>query len=138
MFKKNFWESLVGWYHRFNGHELGQTLGDGEGQGSLVCSSPWGLKRSDMTWQLNNNNSSIYVVWITGYLYLRARTLGHCPRAQLVSCALNSSSGQVRFLRFPFLKRKQLMVPAYRCKQRGRPISALKTARPEAQCSVPC
>ena len=31
---------MVGWHHLFNGHELGQTPGDGEGQGSLVCSSP--------------------------------------------------------------------------------------------------
>ena len=28
----------------------GQTLGDGEGQVSLVCCSPWGLEESDMTW----------------------------------------------------------------------------------------
>ena len=31
------------------GHEFGQTLGDGDGQGSLVCCSPWGRKESDMT-----------------------------------------------------------------------------------------
>ena len=30
-------------------HELGQTLGDGEGQESLVCCGLWGLKESDMT-----------------------------------------------------------------------------------------
>ena len=46
---------MVGWYHRFNGHELGQTPGDGEGHGSLACRSPWGHKNLDMTWQLNNN-----------------------------------------------------------------------------------
>ena len=33
---------MVGWYDRFNGHELGQTLGDSKGQGSLGCCSPWG------------------------------------------------------------------------------------------------
>ena len=32
-----------------NGHELGQTLGVGEGQGGLACHSPWGCKESDMT-----------------------------------------------------------------------------------------
>ena len=32
---------MTGWHHRCNGHELGQTSGDGEGQGSLVCCSPW-------------------------------------------------------------------------------------------------
>ena len=28
--------------HRLNGHEFEQTLGDGEGQGSLAYCSPWG------------------------------------------------------------------------------------------------
>ena len=50
---------MVGWHYQLNGHELGQTLGDGEGQGSLVCCSPWGRKESDMTWRLNNNNNNI-------------------------------------------------------------------------------
>ena len=34
---------MVGWYHQLNGYEFAQTLGDGEGQGSLVCCSPWVL-----------------------------------------------------------------------------------------------
>ena len=36
-------------------NEFEQTPGDGEGQGSLVSCSPWGLKYSDMTEHLNNN-----------------------------------------------------------------------------------
>ena len=24
-------DEMLGWHHQFNGHELGQTLGDGEG-----------------------------------------------------------------------------------------------------------
>ena len=96
-----------------------------------------GLKESDTTWRLNNNSNSIHVVWITGYSYLRAHTSGHSPRAQLVSCALHSSSGQVHFLRFPFLKKKQRMMHVYRRKQRTVDhISALKTACPEALCCV--
>ena len=47
---------MTGWHHQCNGHELGQTLGDGEGQRGLACCSPWGLKESDMTGRLNNNN----------------------------------------------------------------------------------
>ena len=39
------------------GHEFGQTLGDGEAQGSLVCCSPSGRKELDMTKQLNNNKT---------------------------------------------------------------------------------
>ena len=46
---------MVGWHHQFNGHEFEQTLGDGEGQGSLPCCSPWGCKESDMTERLNKN-----------------------------------------------------------------------------------
>ena len=49
---------MVGWYHRFSGHELGQTPGDGEGQGSLADCSPWGLEESDTTWRRNNNKQS--------------------------------------------------------------------------------
>ena len=37
--------------------EFEQTPGDGEGQGNLVCCSPWGHKGLDMTEQLNNNNN---------------------------------------------------------------------------------
>ena len=48
-------DEVVGWYHRLNGHEYEQTLGDGEGQGSLVYCSPWGCKEFDMTEKLSNN-----------------------------------------------------------------------------------
>jgi len=47
---------MVGWHHRFNGRELGQTLGDGEGQGGLAYCCPWGCRESDTTWRLNSNN----------------------------------------------------------------------------------
>ena len=45
---------MVGRHHQLNGHE---TLGDGEGQGSLLCCSPWGRKESDVTKQPNNSNN---------------------------------------------------------------------------------
>ena len=38
---------MVGWYHRLNGHEFEQILGDSEGQGGLACCSPWGRKELD-------------------------------------------------------------------------------------------
>ena len=41
-------DEMVGWYHQFNGHEFEQTLGDSEGQGSLVCYSLWSHKELDM------------------------------------------------------------------------------------------
>ena len=37
-------DEVVGWHHRLNGCEFEQTLGDSEGQGSLACCSPWGVK----------------------------------------------------------------------------------------------
>ena len=53
---------MVGWHHRLNRHEFEQALGVGEGQGSLVCCSPWGHKESDMTKRLNNNNKVVRYV----------------------------------------------------------------------------
>ena len=46
-------DEMVRWHHRLNGHEFAQTLGVGDGQGSLVCCSPWGRKESDTTERLN-------------------------------------------------------------------------------------
>ena len=46
-------DEMVGWHHRFNGHEFKQALGVGDGQGSLACCSPCGLKESDTTEQVN-------------------------------------------------------------------------------------
>ena len=46
-------DETVGWHHLLRGHEFEQTLGDGEGQGSLVCCSPWGHRESDTTERLN-------------------------------------------------------------------------------------
>ena len=42
-------DEMVRWPHPLNGHVFEQGLGDGEGQGSLVCCSPWGYKESDRT-----------------------------------------------------------------------------------------
>ena len=48
-------DKMVGWHHWLNGHEFEQTPGDSEGQGSLVCCSPWDCKELNMTEQLNKN-----------------------------------------------------------------------------------
>ena len=52
-------DEMVGWHHQLNGHEFQQALGDGEGQGSLSCWSPWGLKELDTTELLNNNKVTL-------------------------------------------------------------------------------
>ena len=48
---------MVGWRHRRNGHEIEQTLRDGEGQGGLECCSPWDHKETDTTEWLNDNHT---------------------------------------------------------------------------------
>ena len=52
-------DETIGWHRRLNGREFEQTLGDGDGQGSLVCCSPGGRKELDTTEQLNNNETKI-------------------------------------------------------------------------------
>ena len=42
-------DEMVGWHHQLNGHKLGQTPRDSEGQGSLVCCSPRGRRELDTT-----------------------------------------------------------------------------------------
>ena len=49
-------DEMVGWHHWLNGHEFEQGLGDGKGQGSLACCSPWGCKESETAEWLNNDD----------------------------------------------------------------------------------
>ena len=42
-------DGMVGWHHQLNGHEFEQAPKNGQGQGSLVCCSPWGCKASNTT-----------------------------------------------------------------------------------------
>ena len=51
-------DEMVGWYQQLSGREFEQTLGDGEGEGSLACCNPRGCKESDTTERLNNSNTS--------------------------------------------------------------------------------
>jgi len=46
-------DEMIGWHHQLDEHEFEQAPGDGYGQGSLMCCSPWGRKESEMTEQLN-------------------------------------------------------------------------------------
>ena len=50
-------DKMIGWHHQLNGHEFKQTLGDGEGYGSLVWCNSWGLRELDTTEQLHNNRA---------------------------------------------------------------------------------
>ena len=46
-------DEMVGWHHWLDEQEFEQASGAGDGQEILVCSSPWGRKKSDTTEQLN-------------------------------------------------------------------------------------
>ena len=48
---------MIAWHHQLDGHEFEQAQGVGNGQGSLMCCSPWGRKESDTTEHLNNNKN---------------------------------------------------------------------------------
>ena len=53
-------DEMVWWHHWLHGHEFEQTPEAGDGQGSLVCCSPWGCKESDTTEWLN---------WLTAFFF---------------------------------------------------------------------
>ena len=55
-------DKMVGWHHQLNGHEFEQAPVDGEGQGSLICYSPWSRTESDMTECLNSNKNCFYLL----------------------------------------------------------------------------
>ena len=57
-------DEMVGWNHQLKGLEFEQAPGDSEELGSLVCCIPWGLKESDTTYQLNNNNNDANNVFL--------------------------------------------------------------------------
>ena len=46
-------DEMVGCHHQLNGHESEQAPGVADGQGGLVCCSPWCCKESDTTERLN-------------------------------------------------------------------------------------
>ena len=42
-------EPILSQHHQLNGHEFEQVPGNSEGQGNMVCCSPWGHKELDTT-----------------------------------------------------------------------------------------
>ena len=55
-------DEMSGWHHRLDGHEFGQTLGVGDGQGGLACCDSWGCKESDRTERLHGTELRKYLV----------------------------------------------------------------------------
>jgi len=75
-------DETVGWHHQLDGHECEQASGVGDGQGSLVCCSPWGRKESDTTERLNWAElihllcipSKLNIIWFSS-VYSNLKTL---------------------------------------------------------------
>ena len=68
-------DEMVGWQHQLNGHEFEQAPGDGEGQGSLACCSPWVHKELEMTERMNNITRGKETIPFLGELYGNKQTV---------------------------------------------------------------
>ena len=73
-------DEMVGWHHWLNGHEFEQPPGDGEGQESLVCCSPFGCKESDMIEWLNNNREDNIRIFYKGKIWV------HQMEKEIIRC----------------------------------------------------
>ena len=75
-------DEMVGWHHQFNGHELGQTPGDGERQRSLVYCSPWVTKSwtqfGDQTTKKINECTSGKLKWLDLFIVLHFFLISLC------------------------------------------------------------
>ena len=80
-------DDMAGWHHCLDGHEFEQALGVGDGQGTLVCCSPWGHKELGMTEWLN---------W-TDIVPMRSWLVGVCPG---IANTVNAFHGLIPFVLF--------------------------------------
>ena len=61
---------MVGWHHRLSGHEFEQTSRDSEGQGSLVCCSPWGHRvRHDLASEQQQQQGMLWIFYSINTLW---------------------------------------------------------------------
>ena len=64
-------DEMVGWHYQLYGHEFEQASGDGEGQGSLVCCSPWSCRvrhfwvTEQQQSHLKQNSVAIWMIFIS-------------------------------------------------------------------------
>ena len=89
--KRAIEDKMVGWHHWFNGHELGQTLGDGEGQGGLACCSPWCSKETCLSnWTAATSCPNSGQFWRSFQLYSSYRLGQACCWTYIASQLLSS------------------------------------------------
>ena len=77
-------DEMVRQHHGLNGREFNQAPGDSEGQGNLICCSPWGCKGLDMTWWSNNNDTRSELSgwhWTDFWIYIAYKRIDMFPGA---------------------------------------------------------
>ena len=55
-------DEMLGWHHQLDGHEFEKAPGDSDGQGGLVCCSPWGRKESNTTNRLHFTSLQAFIM----------------------------------------------------------------------------
>ena len=74
-------DKMVEWHHWLHGHEFEQVPGDGEGQRSQVCCSPWGCKKSNTTEWLNSSNQCPLSQWCHPTISSSVSPFSSCPQS---------------------------------------------------------
>ena len=82
-------DEMVGWNHRLNGHEFEEIPGVSDGQGGLVCCSPWDQKELDTTERLHWTECSSYILptslWEDPYIVVEMVHILELARARFES-----------------------------------------------------
>ena len=92
-------DEMVGWHHWLDGHEFEQAPRVGDGQGSLACCSPWGLKESDTTEWLNWTELIELVMLSNHFIFCHPLLILHSifPNIRVFS---NESAPQIRWPKY--------------------------------------
>ena len=86
-------DEMVGWHHWLNGREFEQALGDGDGQGGLVCCSLRGRKQSDTIEWLKNTTTKRWPRATSSARFLRKGWNWDFYKTYILVTSLNKNSG---------------------------------------------
>ena len=88
-----------GWCHWLNRHESEQTLGDGGGEGSVACCSPWGRKELGTTEQQQKWSTNPLLCFLLYHSHLIFVTLlwGPCSGNKSIRTCSQEANQQFRF-----------------------------------------
>ena len=93
-------DEMVGWHHWLNGHEFEQAPGVGDGQGSLICYSPWGHRRVQHDWVTELN-------WVASH-----KPQAACHILDLTNSHLSFFPQENNYLHWPFSLCSDPQVPS--------------------------